>query len=124
VSEHDEQVALFQWAALNQDRYPELALLYANPMGGKRPGRTAARLKAEGAKAGVPDLTLPVARCGFHGLYIEMKHGNNRPTASQEWWLQQLRDQDYAAVVCYGFEHARQVLVTYLAGDYFDERSV
>ena len=123
MSEHDEQVALFQWAALNEDKYPELALLYANPLGGKRPGRTAARLKAEGVKAGVPDLTLPVARCGFHGLYIEMKWGKNQPTESQLWWMEQLRAQNYACVVCYGFEHARQALVLYLGGDHFYELS-
>ena len=90
MSEHDEQVALFQWAKLNEDRYPELAMLYANPLGGKRPRRTAARMKAEGAKAGVPDITLPVARCGFHGMYIEMKFGKGRLTSAQDWWLDQL----------------------------------
>jgi len=114
VSEHDEQVALFQWAKLNEDRYPELALMYANPLGGKRPRRTAARMKAEGARAGVPDITLPVARCGFHGMYIEMKFGKGRLTPAQDWWLDQLIEQNYNCVVCYGFEDARQQIVNYL----------
>ena len=113
-SEHEHQVALFQWAKFNEGTYPELALLYANPMGGKRPGRTGARLKAEGVKAGVPDITLPVARGGYHGLYIEMKYGKNRVTQKQDWWLRHLCLQGYRTGVCYSWEEARDVLVAYL----------
>lgn len=116
MTEHDEQVALFQWAALNEDRYPELALLYANPLGGKRPPRTAARMKAEGARAGVPDITLPVARHGYHGLYIEMKYGRNTTTPEQDWWLNQLRQQRYDTAICYCFEDARDAILGYLEG--------
>lgn len=114
MNEHEHQVSLFNWAKLNEGNYPELELLYANPMGGKRPKRTAARMKAEGAKAGIPDITLPVARHGHHGLYIEMKTGKNKPTDSQAWWLLELSKQSYYARVCYGWEEARDVLVTYL----------
>ena len=114
MTEHDEQVALFQWAERNQDLIPELELLYANPLGGKRPRRTAARMKAEGAKAGVPDLTLPVARNGYHGLYIEMKVGRNKPTKKQAWWLASLAGQGYAVLTCYGFEQARDAILAYL----------
>lgn len=115
MNEHQHQVALFDWARMNEGTYPELALLYANPLGGKRPKRTAARMKAEGAKAGVPDLTLPVARGGYHGLYIEMKAGRNKLTESQYWWLKRLRMEGYYTVVCYSWEEARDVLVDYLA---------
>ena len=30
-------------------------------------------LKRQGVKAGVPDIMLPAARAGYHGLYIELK---------------------------------------------------
>ena len=36
MSEHDEQVALFEWAALREAEIPELALLFAIPNGGLR----------------------------------------------------------------------------------------
>mgnify|MGYP004433785991 CR=1 FL=1 len=43
----------------------------------QRDARTAANLKRQGVKAGVPDLHLPVARGGYNGLYIELKVGSN-----------------------------------------------
>ena len=73
MTEHDEQVALLKFCNLNQVKYPELALLYAIPNGGNRNIVTATKLKAEGVKAGVPDLCLPVPRGGYHGMYLEMK---------------------------------------------------
>src|SRR5262245_46077094 len=83
-SEHVEQVALFKWAARNQGREPLLCLLFAIPNGGKRDKVTAARLKAEGVKAGVPDICLPVARMGYYGFWIEMKVGKNKTTDDQD----------------------------------------
>lgn len=102
------------WAGWSCGKYPELALLYHIPNGGRRDRAEAARLKAEGVKAGVPDLCLPVARGGWHGLYIELKVPGNRPTQNQREWLEQLRGQGYAAVVCYGFDEARRAIEEYL----------
>jgi len=92
MSEHHEQVALIDWARSQEAQIPELALLYANPLGGKRPKRTAVAMRAEGAKAGVPDLSLPVARGGWFGLFIEMKFGRNKTTPAQDWWIEKARD--------------------------------
>ena len=65
-------------------------------------------------EAGVPDLCLPVARGGYHGLYIEMKAGKNKPTEKQLWWIENLKKQGYAVSVCWGFEAARMELEKYL----------
>lgn len=114
--EHQEQAALFEWANTQFRRYPELALMYATPNGGHRHVLIAVKLKAEGVKAGVPDIFLPVPRRKYHGLYIELKVGRNRPTAKQKWWLEQLAKQGYAIAVCYGWEEARSVIEAYLNG--------
>ena len=60
--EHEEQVKVFTWARWAEAARPELALLFAVPNGGRRDKVTAGRLKAEGVKAGVLDIWLPVAR--------------------------------------------------------------
>ena len=112
--EHEHQKALFHWAKVMENQHPELALLYANPLGGYRPKRTAAKMKAEGVKAGVPDITLPVARHGYHGLYIELKTERGRVTPEQRQWMWALYQQGYLALVCRGWEHARDLLLTYL----------
>lgn len=72
-SEDVEQAQLFAWAAYASGKYPELALMHHIPNGGKRGKAEAARFKLQGVKAGVPDIFLPCARGGCHGLYIELK---------------------------------------------------
>lgn len=111
------QETLFQWVGYQQRKYPELKLLYHIPNGGKRDVRTAVSLKRQGVKAGVPDLHLPVARGGYHGLYIELKVGSNKATNYQKEWLAELTKQGYLAVVCYGWQEAAEQLVNYLELD-------
>ena len=124
MSEHNDQAAVFAWAALQEGRRPDLKLLYAIPNGAKLPWRRnqkgqrysseAMKLKAEGLRSGVPDTCLPVARKGFHGLYIEMKHGRNKPSDNQAWWMDQLTQQGYLAVACWGPQEAIDTLCEYL----------
>jgi len=111
-SEHDEQVALIRWAELSG--LPELQLLFAIPNGGQRHPAVARKLRDEGLKPGVPDLCLPVARGNYHGLFIEMKVGKNKPTASQSQWIGELRRRGYRVEVCYGYEEARAMIENYL----------
>lgn len=122
-AEHSHQVALFMWAAdqIASGAYPELALMFAIPNGGERNKAVAGRLKAEGVKAGVPDIFLPVPRHGVNGLFIELKRpkaeGIRQGSAqdNQSEWIDKLRGQGYGAAVVYGFEAARDMIVQYLA---------
>lgn len=109
-----EQEKLMRWARDTEVVYPELALLYHVPNGGKRNAAEAAHLKRLGVKAGVPDLCLPVARGKFHGLYIELKARKNKPTDAQRSWIDALDAQGYAAFVCYGAEAAKNLIERYL----------
>lgn len=115
-SEHDEQCALFAWAAAMEGQYPDLCMLAAIPNGGYRPMATAAMLKAEGVKAGYPDILLDVARGRWHGLRIELKRADrsNHATPAQEEWIARLRAHGYRAIVTYGFEEARTAIMDYL----------
>ena len=112
--EHQEQVALFEWAALAEAQHPELAMLFAVPNGGARHPAVAAQLKAEGVRAGVPDICLPVARGRFHGLWIEMKRKPNRTSDAQRAWLDALRHYGHCAVVCWSAQEAQQSIMAYL----------
>ena len=114
--ESQEQQALFQWAKLSQGQYPELSLLHAIGNGGKRNVIEAARMKREGVLAGVSDIMLPVARNGFHGLYIELKAGKNKASPNQEWWIEQTTKQGYYSVVCVGWVEASETIKNYLEG--------
>lgn len=112
--ESDEQISLFQWEKLSQGKYPELKLLHSIPNGGKRNQLEAIRLKREGALAGVSDIFLPVARGGFHGLYIELKVKGGKPSDNQKWWIAETTKQGYLANVCFGWVEAKGVIEGYL----------
>lgn len=113
MSEHDEQVALFDWARLNESKHPQLKMLFAIPNGGLRNMVVAKKLKREGVKAGVPDMFLAVRTRTRSGLFIEMKFGKNKTTKEQDEWIQKLNGVFYTAV-CYSFEEAKQVIIDYL----------
>ena len=117
MSEHEEQKLLFDWARMYEHRYPELALLYAIPNAAKRSVRLAARMKAEGLKAGVPDTCLPIPRSVWHGAYCELKVGKNKPTPEQAQWLEALSRQGYATCVAYGAGEAIRFYAEYLGLD-------
>lgn len=116
MSEHSEQTALFSWAKAQQGAIPELAMLFAIPNAGKRSYAAASYMQAEGLKSGVPDICLPVARGGYHGLFIEMKHGRGKTSEHQAAWLEALFRQGYAAHVVYGFDQAVSIITSYLKG--------
>ncbi len=112
--EHIEQCALIDWAKLNSARAPELALLFAIPNGGDRHPAVAAKLQAEGVQSGVPDLCLPVARQGYHGMYIELKAPGGAASEAQEEWIAALRAQGYWAAVVVGWAAAARKICLYL----------
>ena len=149
-SEHAEQVALFMWAnmALNfglraskdpqsytvggiartykkefSDLVPQLKWLHAISNHGAGFGR-----KAEGVKAGVSDIFLPVhipspyhaTMTAFHGLYVELKRRDTenqkagKPSAEQLEFQTDMWQSGYACQVCYGWEQARDTILSYL----------
>jgi DNA mismatch repair ATPase MutS len=127
-TEDAEQSALFCWLALQ--RVPAMRLAFAIPNGGKRDKITAAKLKATGVKAGVPDIMLPVAMGDFHGLFIELKRQASFKTGkrgaliidraagtasdAQDGWLDDLRGQGYRVAVCEGWLSAAREITDYL----------
>lgn len=111
TSEHLEQVSTIQW----YDRTYNDGLLVAIPNGGKRHIKTALAMKNEGVSKGFPDLFLPVPTSQYHGLFIEMKRRKGgRVSPEQKQWLEYLQGAGYLAVVCKGFEEAKEVITDYL----------
>ena len=96
--EHRLQVACVQWFHY---QYPKHAHnLFAVPNGGKRDKVTAAKLKAEGALAGVADLILLIQSKGYGALLIEMKTSSGRQADSQKAWQKAIEKDGYKYVIC------------------------
>jgi hypothetical protein len=116
--EEQEQRALLRWVetvAIPQE--PRLAWLYHVPNGGKRGKAAAGRLKAMGARAGVPDLHLPVASRGYHGTWLELKAPGKYPSPAQQHWLKGLAAEGHHVGVYTTWVAAAQHLCWYLERD-------
>lgn len=110
-SEAYEQIAVVDYCDLKH------IPIFHIPNGGSRNKREAKNLKRQGVKKGIPDLCVPVAKGGFHGLYIEMKSETGKPTKEQLEWIETLNRNGYKAVVCYGFDEARETIDQYMGGE-------
>lgn len=72
-------------------------------------------LKRKGVKAGVADIFICVPRGTFHGLWMELKCGKNKPTESQKSFLSRMTLRGYLCGCLVGFEASIAFLEAYLA---------
>jgi hypothetical protein len=153
-NEHSHQRALFAWAGMAERHGFEAAwdersysaegfaalagragvsvirYLHAIPNGGPRDGATAAKLKAEGVKPGVPDAFLPLPRGMWAGLYVEMKRPGTEKTGKrkavivdraagstsgeQNEWIGYLRSAGYGVAVAFNWREAAKQIQSYV----------
>lgn len=150
-TEHGEQRALFAWlkvaqrhgfdtawqwaergdmnvfqtspyAQTNVEQLPELKWIFAVPNGGLRDKITAAKLKHEGVKSGVPDVMVPIPCARYAGLFVEMKRSADKATKrragvtsdNQDEWIGYLRSVRYAVSVCFDWRSAAREIQSYI----------
>ena len=115
-SESQEQAALISWWRMASPVLAPNVILCAIPNGGARDAITGARMKKECVVKGMPDLLLCCARCGRHGLFVEMKARRGRVSEAQHDLFPLLEAQGYGVAVCFGWLEAKQAIEDYLAG--------
>lgn len=117
-SEHEDQKAVIDFCRAMAAFFPALGLVYAIPNGFRATPAARQWMQAEGLRTGFPDLGLPVARGGWHGLFIEMKRfGGPNPRPEQEDWLRALAAEGYFTCCCKGREAAQRILMQYVKGE-------
>ena len=112
VTESGEQEAVIEYCA-----WKHIPVVHI-PNEGKRSVSYAAQMKRMGLAKGFPDLFIPVAISGFHGLFIELKRDRkSKATETQKAWIKYLNKAGYRAVVSYGSEEAMREIELYFGGD-------
>lgn len=107
-TEAQEQIALIEWCDLMRIKIMHI------PNEGKRTLYVGRELARMGLRRGVPDLFVPAARQGFHGLFIELKRTKGgRVSDNQQKWIDLLNRRGYRAVVCYGADEAIKEIKSY-----------
>lgn len=93
-------------------------ICYAHtPNEGKRSTITGHNLKQLGMKKGFPDLFIYEPVGEYHGLAIEMKALNGKPTMDQLKCLGALKQRGYAAYIAYGANQAIRIIEAYMNGE-------
>lgn len=109
--ESNMQIACVRWFRF---QYRDV-LIFSIPNGGKRGKTTAYFMKLEGALAGVPDLCVPVAKGGYHGLYLELKDGDKgKQSEAQKAIIEELQRQNYKVVVVRSLEQFMNTINEYM----------
>ncbi len=106
-----EQIKLFDWIRSRKDISP-----YAFHIANERKtspieGRI---LKRMGVRSGASDAFIGIAKGRWHGMFLELKAGNNTPTESQEQFMYDMASQGYYCIWASGYEHARKCIEIYL----------
>lgn len=144
-TERANQVALFAWAAVATRYGFAAANLWAdtgtfetrkeNPVAclewlhaihnqGHGDAIHGARAKAEGVRAGIPDICLPFPAKIFNGLYIELKKPSIKPirenskgglSDEQIRFAEYAKEKGYAWHVAYGWQEAAKIIQDYLS---------
>jgi hypothetical protein len=113
--EDQEQIALMRWAALVSVGENTLAELLAHvPNGGWRNPIEAARFKAMGVKAGLPDILLPLRTEAYGAGWWELKVGRNKPTEEQLRWHGLLRSMGHYVQTYWHWAEAAKDILRYL----------
>ena len=126
-SEHQEQVAYFDWVRLKANSDFRYELIFAIPNGAKYGSDIklrmiqAKKMKAEGLISGVPDIfiaypvSLPDEGYIFPGAFIEMKVGKNKTSDNQKLMIENLRNVGYQVAISYNAEEAREFTQSYFS---------
>jgi len=122
--EYEDQVAVFEWAAGMEYKWPCLKLLFGSLMGVKLPPKLLNKYQKAGMKKGKPDINLPVPMGGYCGLWIELKRkGGDKPKGKQEETLKNLAIVGNSAHACWGSANAIKVIKQYLEGKIVKEKT-
>lgn len=113
----------------NLDFVHSLKWLHAIHNQGHGDATRGAQAKAEGVKAGVFDMFLPVPMQSdndgnniymgnghflYAGLYLELKVGSNSPSDKQNEFSADMKKVGYATAVAWGWLEARNIILHYL----------
>lgn len=116
--EHRLQTVLAKYLDLNN------YVFFAIPNGGLRSKEVAAKLKAEGVKAGVADLLILLPNQTFHGLFVEVKIAGNYQQPNQKDFEQKARDCGYEYIIVRSLDELIEKLKYYEAQRFIEQDKI
>jgi len=78
-----------------------------------------AKRAKEGVKKGFPDVSIFIPSDQYHGLFIELKVGYNKPKPEQKVWLETLNSKGYLACWTNSLDEFIDIIEAYLDENMF-----
>lgn len=116
ISEDSELITVFQFIDLMANSDPRYEAIFHVANERKCSYITGRILKKKGVRAGVPDIIIPIASSGYHGLWIELKVKPNRLTPDQSRFIDLLIALGHCARVCWSATEAIELIKEYIKG--------
>lgn len=108
--EQAEMIAIFDWIRWNKlDKF-----IWHTANERKCSVQYGFLLKRMGVKSGVVDITIAKAVNGYHGAFLEVKVGKNKPTQNQIDFMNTMREEGYFTKTVWGAEEAIHAIMQYL----------
>jgi hypothetical protein len=118
MSEHDEQVAFFDWVQIQRNSDERYYNIVSTPNEGKRTEYYGKYLKDQGMSSGFPDISVLVPTLRGPAMFIEMKVRPNKVTENQAGWLDRLSRWGYQCYVCWSSDEAINVTTEWMKNEF------
>lgn len=114
------QTQCVHWFRLQHPKLAILSIPNGAFLGGRNPAAIFRKLQREGFLVGASDLFLAEPRGKYHGFWIELKVGNNKPTKAQREFLKDMEERGYYTAVIREFDHFKAEVNDYLKGGSYE----
>lgn len=109
------QSEIVRWLYKESKDIPELWLFHHIPNGGWRGMQAGMRFKSLGVRSGVPDISIPIKRGYYHGLWLEIKDGKKGVVSdNQKEWHARLTEAGHFVAVIRTAEEGIETIKWYL----------
>jgi len=113
--EDAELIAFFDWVRWNEKKNPILQVIHHVPNEGKTTLAGGARKKRKGCRAGILDISCPIPKGQYHGLWIELKTTTGKLSIEQKKMMEILHALGHCVRVAYSGEEAIKIFKGYMA---------
>lgn len=112
--EDSELIAFFDWIEWQIKKYPFLKVVHHVENERQCTPTQGNRRKRKGVRAGILDISAPIPRGFYHGLYIEMKKEGGKISSEQNEIITYLKELGYYVAVAYSADEAINIFTRYM----------
>jgi hypothetical protein len=108
------QIAYFQWVAWKKLQDPRFQAIWHTANERRCSLWEGKKLKSKGVLAGVYDVSCMIPTPKYHGMFLEIKYGANRPSEAQQKFGDLMKSLGYYCGVVYSLDDAILTTENYL----------